>query len=569
MGLPSGAGMEPQDAWVRRLEGRNVVLLFDADVAGRNAALVWFAALDGRASSVKIVQLEDGQDAVTCGDARRAVESALEVPEIVSTVVVDVDGGYVRLGNQPLRLSTWHFQPERLLEQDGIVIGWSGKVAGKRVTITPRDFDGDNFSKWAHSHGLGWQGRKSDGDSILEMLRRGSPFLAKGHATSVVGYHSGHFVMPNRTLGPHGWMHVRGPTGADFEKKVAITPGDVDIGVLKTLTELHAPEVITPVLAWLAAAPLRARLSYFPILAVVGGSGHGKTTLLDACMGAFGWNTHTALTDTTPYAVHALVSGTNAVPVWFDEYRPGARRDSLETLAQVIRGAWDGSEAIKGGLKQNLQELTFIPALAPLVVSGEDTFVETSHRERMVIIDLPLEGRNPDALQGVRSAASEGLGYLYLSWLLEPDTPSGPPNLLALKDRRAVVERVLEWGWMLYTTFAQEMGIRDELPPLTLDLTQSVPKDEPYLTAIEWGLRHFDGAYPLCWEEEGWTYVRTLELTNEILRRGVVMLPGKSRAMMNWLKTNMEGEMARVSNGRAMKIPSDLLTRRLEEINAD
>jgi hypothetical protein len=105
----------------------------------------------------------------------------------------------------------------------------------------------------------------------------------------------------------------------------------------------------------------------------------------------------------TPHGVNGLGASTNVFPVWFDEWRQNVRRvDTRLAIEQLLRDAWNGGSSVKGGGNQdNVMELTGLPACAPVRVTGEDTFSETSHLERLVLINLPSAGRNRGALAAI------------------------------------------------------------------------------------------------------------------------------------------------------------------------
>jgi hypothetical protein len=71
LGLPAGAAQKPPAGAVRRLDGRTVWLAFDADIAGRIATARWLEALQPAAGGVRIVQLPEGEDVLSCGIAIR------------------------------------------------------------------------------------------------------------------------------------------------------------------------------------------------------------------------------------------------------------------------------------------------------------------------------------------------------------------------------------------------------------------------------------------------------------------------------------------------------------------
>ena len=96
----------------------------------------------------------------------------------------------------------------------------------------------------------------------------------------------------------------------------------------RALLELNEPSVVLPVLGWFFAAPFKPRimkiLKHFPILMVWGTRESGKTSMLkEVFWRLFGVvDTEPFSVTETEFALLKLISSTNAVPVFLDEYRP-------------------------------------------------------------------------------------------------------------------------------------------------------------------------------------------------------------------------------------------------------
>jgi hypothetical protein len=67
LGLPSGAAAAPRAEWLDLLADRAVVLLLEADRAGRESAEKWFAALTDAGADVFVAELPDGEDCTSAG----------------------------------------------------------------------------------------------------------------------------------------------------------------------------------------------------------------------------------------------------------------------------------------------------------------------------------------------------------------------------------------------------------------------------------------------------------------------------------------------------------------------
>jgi hypothetical protein len=279
----------------------------------------------------------------------------------------------------------------------------------------------------------------------------------------------------------------------------------------------------------------------FPVLGVTGGSGYGKTTLLEVMLSSFGfWTTQpTTLTGATPHGLQSYVGATNTIPIWIDEYRPGARLEAKLALDQIIRDSWDGSATIKGGLHENRMKIQKLPARAPLVVTGEDTFSETSHAERMLMINLPMEGRDASALVELRSLRSPAFGRAYLMWLLDMIRRGALPTPPNVPDRKQQSRAVGAWGYGLLDRFCQQLCGYD-LPRYDDSLAVEAHADiERTPVIVEALIEAIDQSYGsgnqcVCWREEDDLIVKPQTFC---ARAAAVKftLPGGSRAVANWL----------------------------------
>ena len=120
---------------------------------------------------------------------------------------------------------------------------------------------------------------------------------------------------------------------------------------------------------------------------------------------------------------------------------------------------------------------------------------ERSHIDRVVVVRLGLEGRNPEALQRINDhiASTQGggvLGRLLIEWLLnliDHNDPLVTTGLPALPDRQQQGEAVLEWGWKLWVRFANtKLGARidTEIDLANVRSQRSGLDENPEITAL-------------------------------------------------------------------------------------
>lgn len=600
LGLPAGAA-GPRAEWVARLAGRDVTLLLDADEAGSRATRRWVAGLEGVARSVQVARPDEGQDACSTPDLRAVLREALAVRKASGDLVATADG-YMRpgsgRGSGGVLVTGWTLRPVKTLLRNGAVAAWDVIVSGGgeggtggagagegRETLTIEDMVSEkSLVRWANARGLSWRGSSRDAQSLLEILVEEGVYCERGWLTGLLGLApdgSGTWVLPGESIGARAWSWEAGPGGAWLGDRVWMGRSGGEGGGgrggeeekdrqragMLALLKLHRRDVVCTVLAWLAAAPLRGAVRRFPALGVTGPAGHGKTTLLEACLGFWGWGTRAGLGDTTPYAVWALLGSSCGVPIWFDEYRGSARAQTKVVVDNAIRAGWDKTVAIKGGLdKGDLSRLTELRVEAPLVVSGEESFSEVSLRERMALVEVPRSGQSEDALRAVM--AGSGVGRRYLEWLMERWSVGDLPGRNLEKDggedaagREAVVRGTLVWGWELLGEFGREvLGLRSGWEgELVLPERGAgwAGEADPYLQAIEWGLEHKDRERrELAWigddrlgGGEIGLWIRSRELVNEYLRAfGDGALPGGSAQSFNaWVRARWKSTLKYVA----------------------
>lgn len=559
VGLPSGAGpgKPPRAEWMDLLVGKQVTLLFDADDAGRAGLEEWIPKLG--ACAVAVAQLDEGSDA---SSTRR--ERLREVLAWARDVNADWEPGLDRTpagilqGDRPV--CNYDVELKRTIEVEAEELVFEVQLPNGRLTkLSTFDLGSDSrMVAWSNRHGYAWYGTRKQAQELFRILTVEGILKPKVQGTHVAGWHHDTFVLPHTNVGPSTCAYVPPVADVGLQAKVMeLWPDpDWDRSIPQLLVNLHESAVITPILGWIAAAPLRSRCHKFPILGVVGGSGNGKTTLLETTLHTFGYDLSAMLTATTPHAVHSLAGSTNAIPVWIDEYRSGARKDARMVLEQVIRDAWDGGASLKGGLRDNRQALTSLPAIAPLVVSGEDMFSETSHVERMTLVAMPSRGRRRDVLERLQATETFGFGYAYLEWLVHAEEQGfleAPPKIL---DRMVHARAVVEWGWRLLREFTRDQCGYD-IGDVNMELVEanhktSVPVILEMLGELL-GVNDARGA-PTVWVDADDLCVRVSPFCSMVKRDTDVQLPGGSRAVKAWLEDRWKTRDERNGWGRYVRL---------------
>jgi hypothetical protein len=569
LGLPHGV-CAPTSEWITALTGRTVTILFDADEAGRKAVESWCLQA-GPVLALKVAILPDGTDCNTAGteNVRVAIAEA-RVWNDISNLPIGIAGDkYVHTNNAnpPIitPVSDFIFDIKRLVVMDDNMM-FEVEVPGKaeRQYLTGDDLCGvSRMRQWTTKRLLSWKGTDRNLTDLLELLKAQSMIVPQVKGVDVVGLHSGVFVLPDKCLGSSGWGYVAPNTDIHLKEFLHIEDEPWDLNILKNLALLHDPQTITPVLGWIAAAPFRSLYEQFPILSVTGGSGWGKTTILHTILKSFGFwvKSPPTLTGSTAHAILSYACSTNALPIWFDEFRPGARLEARMALEQVVRDAYDGSSTIKGGLYEDRMKIKTMPACAPLIVSGEDAFSETSHVERMVMVSMPKEGKNVKAWMDCSTAKVGGLGYAYLTWCLKQIRYNSLIQLPHLPDRGEHSLAVAEWGYGLLSTFCEEVCGYELTPPFDGSLCrqmQKATKDRPViLEAIDLtrGLEDQYGKYITWIDGDGTGYVKPQSLVKWAAAHSDIRLPGGSKAIQRWLEQMYNAKSTQhVVHGRCLVI---------------
>ena len=581
LGLPSGAGAHIRDEWVEMMRDRRVVIVFDADKAGRTAAERWWQSIHLVAREVVITFPES--DLCESRDPERVLHSGRVVTSLPGFMTEDPDKrAYRTIAAQGPGevLSNFVFLPTKVIEHRdtlGQVVGegFEGSFADQAGVIRIRSTDfltATSTREWATRHGRTWFGASAKHpQNLLAMLQARAPFLKKEIAVPVSGLwgvEEGHsvFVLPDASGGSIGsaigrerWSHGEGAR-YDIGSRYRLVDReglgtDWAVEALRQLLMLNHARVTTPMLAWMVAAPLRSLVREFPPLAVLGESDSGKTTMTLLVMKLlWGWQgAEQNLTNTTPYAIKQASAASNGLPMWWDEYRRGARRDAFEAMGQVLRDSWTGSVSSRGGVGDDLSRIEVTASMAPLVLSGEAGMEERSHQDRVVVVNLGFEGKSIDAMERVSGMVEAGgggvLGRRLIEWQLEKLDEGDPLVALgapAKPDRQEQGVAVLQWGWAMLVAFLHEvMGIEIawELDLSLVHAERSGRDEFPELTALgealQQGVRERSDSFaPVAWIEdrEGDVVAVQQRAFYKWATRAGYELPGGERSTMELLK---------------------------------
>lgn len=425
-----------------------------------------------------------------------------------------------------------------------------------------------HFNRWCLERGLllnDCRGYELTG-LIRHLLEADLPEL---EGVEVIGLHGDTFVTPNEVIGDSGhYIYVPPAAGSSFwdqATRLGQSNHWFELGrALELVAQLNSPEIMTPLLGYVAACPVRSLCREFPIFAMLGSHGAGKTATVATVLDVFGFWTAPEpinLTSTSAYAIAAFCGSSNALPCWIDEWRPSTgREDARLVFQQILRDAWNGATSLKGGGGANRMKLVATTACAPLIVTGEGQLTEGSHLERAVIVQMPKNGgpgRNVEALRELHASDEDsgypmhppfGLGWAYLNFLLHDVIERGirPPYASATAgDRPAHALAVVKWGYEMLTWFASDFGFA--LPDLDLSKVTADAQEasqDPLIVRLLATVLNDPGAGPgiVVNHKDGNTYVYAEGLANYIGKNNKdpdMVVPGGSATLRRMLKDDL------------------------------
>ena len=575
LGLPTGAGYS--EKLVPRLAGRRVLIALDGDEAGRGNAIRWADALAAE-NEVEVVLLPDGKDLSEVRDIPALLALSRSFETRIPGIGV-VGGHYYRLNRQGepgMALSDFLLTVAKVLRETSGAFSYEVEMGGREHLLLWHDLaTKKSLTSWANERGRSWMGSDTDVQMLANNLRADSVWVESEEGYDVAGWHDGVFVWPGGSIGERAVRFV--PTREGVEKQdFILREGKANVAAwLRVLLGMNLPDTIQPILAWLAAAPLRSQVVQFPILNISGSSGTGKTATIESVVPAWsGAGRFLGLsTQPTKYALTSLVASTNGFPLALDEYRPSGARsseDMLRDVDDIIRAAYNSQVRETGGAPGNPMKKIKSPIQAPLIVSGESTLAETSLRERSIMVRMRTEGRRVEAMESFNYMEHDGkFAHTFLRWLIYRESrldiiPSGPADL---PPRMRYNLGVLQAGWGLILDFAFDHGIHDlpDHPDLSAIVQEYKEANDsnPIKDALEAVLGLDRSRYgDTVWIEDETLYVAVEPFCKEAEGLGFV-LPGNAVAVGKFLRETYGAEKMRVRRMGDSRVKASVLPARL------
>lgn len=530
----AGVGHQPEKLGAEALAGRTVYLAFDGDEAGRGALSKWNRYLSVLGCKVFNIPMPDGADIASMTPEEVASLPSRAVVQMPAPEGFRRDGSrYVKTrGENDTPVSNWSLLLDKRLVGDNGEEAFEGVLlpTSKRVVIPAESLvSRSTLVRWCIANQVAWTGNAQDHDKLLQLLQHESFLVPAGRMTSRVGYHDGDIVWHDGHIGTDSWTYVPPVNDIDVASMLRVKQSPVNAAsVVYGLLEMYDSSIMTPFLAWLSLTSIRPLFKQFPSLVVSGASGTGKTTLVEKTLEAFcGSRLNATLTNTTAHAVASFFGASNAFPVWFDEYRFGARQDAKQQLDQMLRDAYTGQKSQKGGAFENRQRLMAYSSDVPVVVSGEDSVIETSLTDRSVLLRLTKGGKGK--LDTIMSINTEGFAHEYLTWVASSKhNPTVVPyGSTVLNDRQRYNLGFLKLGWGYLEDFLHDINPQLEMPSLDLSLVAAkaatAADENPIMDAVLWALESGSGC---VWQDDDNNICISADsLLIEVRKAGTFTLP--------------------------------------------
>lgn len=304
------------------------------------------------------------------------------------------------------RVSSFTLSPLRRLIVDGIehiqcdVECMSGKTY-KEYTFPKKAWRSSrDFKDALPGPDAQWTGGDEHVQGVLNIITANE--IPIQTTTSVIGFHNtengSRWVWPGGVLSSDGIMDI-----PDIVYNGSVSIGSriqyVLIGreellelagkTLPLLLKINIPEVILPIIAWFFSTPFRTEITrlrgHFPILMVWGTPGSGKTSLLCKIF----WPLLGVISEPyrctqTEYAQIRAFSGTNGVPVVFDEYKLDIPPRKLDVLHRLLRGVYGGETEERG--RPDLTTVVY-RVQTPIALGGEAMPIDTAIIERTICVN--------------------------------------------------------------------------------------------------------------------------------------------------------------------------------------
>lgn len=242
-------------------------------------------------------------------------------------------------------------------------------------------------------------GSDKDVQNIMELVRKMVPVNQIKKGIKRIGFTDDCFTGPGFAITKKGLDEEAGmeyvPTGVPLESFMKLVqakgnPKGIMGEFAKVILKINQPQVVIPTMGWMFSCffkeQVQKTLDYFPILAIFGTSGSGKTSMIRSLLRIFSLTEGTRIFNAgaTAFTAMRMLSCTNCVPIAIDELKADVGRDKINFWKSHLRSAYFGETETRGRKDLSIAEY---PYQAPLIVMGEMSIVrEQAVAERTVAV---------------------------------------------------------------------------------------------------------------------------------------------------------------------------------------
>lgn len=341
----------------------------------------------------------------------------------------------------PQDVSNFIIEPLSLLTHSGgdflrcnIVVD-SGQVY-YNITIENADWASrSRFIKCLGHSDLTFNGTDKDLQIVAAYVTHQVPERKKG--SKVVGLIEGTWVVDGLNItaegvseNPNIVVHDRG-SDAFYRRISYVSIDDISYRNLVGdfcyyITRINDFKTVMPLLGWVLASPLAQLFvdhgGSFPVMLVHGSAGSGKTSTAQLMMRLCGYTDTDELynADMKPFPMLRLLSSSQGIPQFFDEFKADMKEGNRNNLFRYIRQIYNHASEVKGNADQTV---TTYHLTSPLCLMGEGSITQPAVRERIVFADftdviktnIPMQ----EAYERLNKLPLEAFMPRYVKFLLE------------------------------------------------------------------------------------------------------------------------------------------------------
>ena len=220
-------------------------------------------------------------------------------------------------------------------------------------------------------------------------------------------------------------INLANETRLNFEAEEP-TPDEI-IRTISTLSKINVPAIAIPMMSWFFNCFFNPHAQFTnetsPSLFVTGLHGSGKTQSMIQFHRLFAPNrpAFPSISATTAFSMNKYASGTNLMPLIFDEFKPSAnagRNNEEGQVSQAIRSSYNKAFESRG---TSSREVDQTPFYAPLAIIGEQQLNEGAIMDRIILIQMDKSSHshtNTTALETIKNLPVEKIGAQFLEFAM-------------------------------------------------------------------------------------------------------------------------------------------------------